>query len=131
MDINVNIKRTYQINGKEYRSREEMPQEVRALFDAAMNSTTGKNAARGPLTGKIVFNNVEYESIDDMPTYLRNIYEQTRSAVSENREQFPPGHAPAPSRPTAPEHAFSARSVFIAVLITAMAYAIYVLFVRR
>lgn len=130
MDINVNIKRSYQINGKEYRSREEMPPDVRALFDAAMNPASGKNAARGPITGKIVFNSVEYESIDDMPTYLRNLYEQSLSAAIGGREQLPPGHAPA-TRPTAPEHAFSARSALIALVLAGIAYGLYVLFAPR
>ena len=131
MELNVNIKRTYQINGRDYQSPEEMPPDVRALFDAAMNSTAGKNAARGPVTGKIVFNNVEYESPDDMPTYLRNIYEQALSAATEKNEQLPSGHAPASSRPTAPEHALSVRSLLAAILIAALACAIYFLFVRR
>jgi hypothetical protein len=130
MDIKVNVKRTYKVNDKDYSSLEEMPPDVRSLFDSAMKSSAGRGA-RGPATGKIVFNNVEYESIDEMPTYLRNIYEETLAAVSENREQLPAGRGSAPSRPTVPERAVSVRSLIITILIAVIAYAIYVFLIGK
>ncbi len=76
MKINFNIKRTFKINGKEYKSFDEMPPGIRALFEKASSTKAGSGRGEATnTTAKIVFNGVEYESSDAMPTYIRNLYE--------------------------------------------------------
>jgi hypothetical protein len=41
MNVNVNVKRKFKVNGKEYNSIEEMPQDIRNAFEKAMASKTG------------------------------------------------------------------------------------------
>lgn len=38
MSVNVNIRRKIEVNGKEYGSVDELPPDVRALYDSAMAS---------------------------------------------------------------------------------------------
>jgi hypothetical protein len=73
MNIKFNVTRKFKINGKEYGSIEEVPDNLRAAVEKAM----GHGAQTGATTKtKIVFNGHEYDSIDAMPTDARQLYEQ-------------------------------------------------------
>ena len=78
MNIKLNVKRKYKINGKEYTSIEEMPDEVRAVFQKAMDQQAGMGqTTHSSLTkAKIVFNGTEYYKIESMPQDVRQLYEK-------------------------------------------------------
>jgi hypothetical protein len=83
MNVNVNVKRKFKINGKEYNSIEEMPQDIRDAFEKAMASKTGFGLQMNPASvqTKIIFNGTEYQSIDAMPQDARQLYEKVLKAA--------------------------------------------------
>lgn len=83
MTFNVNVKRKFKINGKEYNSVEEMPDEIRTIFLKAMDSQVSSGYQMNPSTlrTKIVFNGAEYESLDAMPQDVRQLYETVMKAA--------------------------------------------------
>ncbi len=83
MKVNVNIKRTFKINGKEYNSLEEMPDNLRDAFKKAMGAQADPGHQIDPATArtKIVFNDAEYESLDAMPPDVRRLYEKILQAA--------------------------------------------------
>jgi hypothetical protein len=83
MNVNVNVKRKFKINGKEYNSVEEMPQGIRNAFEKAIVSKTGSGQQVNPamMQTKIIFNGTEYQSIDAMPQDVRQLYEKVLKAA--------------------------------------------------
>jgi hypothetical protein len=80
MNVNVNVKRKFKINGAEYNSIDEMPPDIRNAFEKAMAS----QAVTGtPVTThtKIIFNGTEYPGIDAMPQDVRQLYEKVLKAA--------------------------------------------------
>ncbi len=77
MSINMNAKRKLKINGKEYNSIEEMPDDIREIFKKSMGSQTGTVLKTGhaAVRTKIVLNGTEYDSIDAIPQDVRRLYE--------------------------------------------------------
>ena len=61
MNVNVNVKRKFKVNGKEYNSIEEMPQDIRNAFEKAIASQAGKGQSVSPATmqTKIIFTGTE------------------------------------------------------------------------
>jgi septal ring-binding cell division protein DamX len=84
MNININIKRRYKINGKEYDSIENVPEDMRDIFKKAIDLQTGTTSQINPaaIKTKIVFNGKEYESIDAMPPDDRDLYEKVLEAAA-------------------------------------------------
>ena len=80
---NVNIKRRFIVNGREYASVEEMPEDIRHAYEQAMASmgreAHGVNLA-GPQT-RVVFNGEEYGSLDEMPEDIRQLYNAAMTTV--------------------------------------------------
>ena len=83
MNVNVNVKRKYKINGKEYNSVEEMPSDIRNAFEKAMASQadTGNHINLAVTQTKIIFNGTEYQNIDAMPQDVRKLYEKVLKAA--------------------------------------------------
>ena len=77
MNININMKRKFSINGKEYNSVEEMPDDIREIFKKTMGSQTdiGHTVSRAAVRTKIVLNGTEYDSVDAIPQDVRRLYE--------------------------------------------------------
>jgi hypothetical protein len=57
MSVNVNVRRKINVNGKEYASVDELPPDVRALYDSAMASPNKKVTVK-----KITINGVDVAS---------------------------------------------------------------------
>jgi hypothetical protein len=77
MTVKVEVKSKFKVNGKEYASREEMPENIRAAYDKALASARrGDSASLGAPTTKIIFNGQEYSSEDSMPADVRQTYEE-------------------------------------------------------
>jgi hypothetical protein len=83
MNININVKRKFKINGKEYNSIEEMPDDIRETFRKAMDSQTGSGHEinHTAMRANIIFNGTEYDSIEAMPQDVRELYEKVLKAA--------------------------------------------------
>ena len=83
MSISLSIKRKFRINGKEYNSIEEMPENIREALKKAMNSqaSSGQRINSAATRSKIIFNGTEYESLDAMPQDVRQLYEKVLRAA--------------------------------------------------
>jgi hypothetical protein len=69
-------------NGREYSSPDEMPPDVRRLYDEVMASVAASNKASGPgqpavkIRTRFVVNGKEYSSVAEMPAAIRAAYEK-------------------------------------------------------
>ena len=149
MNVNVNVKRKFKINGKEYNSIEEMPPDIRSAFEKAMASQAGSGTNVTTQT-KIIFNGTEYQSIDAMPQDVRQLYEKVLKAAETGNapsniitasdisgmQAEPKNYGtaslgnmgkPAKIEPTA----FSARTLIIGVLLIALFFILYLVFQGR
>ncbi len=151
MSININVKHKFTVNGKEYSSTDEMPAEVREIFQKAMAAKAGSgqqmNAAA--IWTKIIFNGTEYESIDKMPQDVRQLYEKVLKAAetgvapsdldladmrrgilgeSKSIKAFVSGGVLSPPKI---EPAFSARTMIVSVVLAALFFLIYYLAQHR
>jgi hypothetical protein len=77
-------KRPIVVAGKRYESVEEMPAEVRRVYDLARASQEDASTA-GPV--KLVFNGKEYEGLESMPPDVRKLY-QTQQVAMETYRDF-------------------------------------------
>jgi hypothetical protein len=73
---NINIKRRIIVNGREYSSVEEMPEETRRAYERAMANVSREGDAVRPAAPqtKITFNGKEYGDVDEMPEDIRRLY---------------------------------------------------------
>jgi hypothetical protein len=132
MTLNVSFKRTFKINGKEYGSLEDMPEDVRLAFEKKAGSA-GSNTPGIPakMPSPIVFNGIEYPGIDEMPTYARNLYEQAMAAAEADAQGSAADHDPRRgSQPVRAEPSFSAKSAVAAFVLIALALLLYYLLGR-
>lgn len=98
------MSQSFTINGKTYKSVEEMPPEVRAQFESVANLLGDKNQNCVPdmmenvmragtmvmQTGKIFFEGKQYDSAEELPPEARNKYEQAMSKLKdENKDGVP------------------------------------------
>jgi|YelNatPaOPRAMG01_1025707.scaffolds.fasta_scaffold89559_3 hypothetical protein len=84
MDLKINIKRKFKVNGKEYDSMEEMPAAIREAYEKALVNAKGPKL--GEIAGspdKIVFNGQQFESMDAMPDDIRQMYETMMKSLPE------------------------------------------------
>jgi hypothetical protein len=72
------------VAGKRYASVEEMPAEVRRVYDLARASQ--ETAETAPPV-KLIFNGKEYEGLDSMPPDVRKLY-QTQQVAMETYRDF-------------------------------------------
>lgn len=77
-------KRPIVVAGKRYSSVEEMPAEVRRVYDLAMSSQEDASTA-APV--KLIFNGKEYEGLESMPPDVRKLY-QTQQVAMETYRDF-------------------------------------------
>jgi hypothetical protein len=150
MNIIMNLKRKFKIEGKESYSVEEMHhdiQEAREAFKKLIDSQLGSghriNSAVTP--SKIIFNGTEYENIDAMPQEVRQRYEKFLKAAESRAPSSGvdiagisggmPGKPGAKStarpgeirKPTKGESSFSPRTLILAAVLMALIFLIYYL----
>ena len=82
MTVKVEVKWKFKVNGKEYASREEMPENIRDAYDKALAnaSSSGSPGPGAPATG-IVFLGQEYANVDNMPADVRQTCEEVLSTA--------------------------------------------------
>jgi hypothetical protein len=120
MDVNVNVKWKFKVDGKEYASVDEMPGPVRDAYEKARAGTFGAGQAAAQAGGpsaRIVFNGREYADVESMPADVRETY---RSIMQSVRIGSPSGIP----KPITPESSLSARklALWVAVLALLAAY---------
>lgn len=71
------------VAGKTYGSIEEMPPEVRRVYDLAVTAQSEAVAKAGI---KVVFNGKEYPSLDSMPEDVRKLYQNQQVAMETYRD---------------------------------------------
>jgi len=81
--FNVNVKRKFKVNGVEYNSIEEMPENVRENFKKTMAAMAGSKQGINLAVSrtKISFNGAEYDGPDAMPPDARQLYEKALKAA--------------------------------------------------
>ncbi len=115
IDFNIKFNTKIKINGKEYGSVEEVPEEHRGTIRNALSAA--KDTAGHD---KFIVNGVEYDSLDAMPPEVRKPYEEAigkakRVTLSANINlQQPSGNLK-------PEGFLSARTVTILALLAGLA----------
>ena len=69
IEFTVNVKKRFIVNGKEYGSVEEMPEEFRAAYAKAIESAAAQGHARTLNMGKcqIAFHGKDYSIEDSLP----------------------------------------------------------------
>jgi len=151
MKININVSRKFKINGKEYNSIEEMPDDVRETFEKAMASKSGPDHQLNSATvrtTRINFNGKEYQHIDSMPPDVRNVYEKVMKAAESGAlpdidfteggsgmhrgsDTLTTGRPGDVRRPTKTEPSFSPRTFIVGFFIAALVLLLYYLFQNR
>lgn len=82
MAIRKKVIRRFIVNGKEYESLEDMPDDIRRGIEKAMaKETRTKAKPRFEMSSGIVVNGKEYDSIEEMPPDVREIYEELKEAI--------------------------------------------------
>ena len=151
MKINVNVKRTFKVDGKEYNSVEEMPLDIRAAFKNAAGSQAGSGNLTHPasMQTKIVFNGTEYQSIDAIPQDVRQLYGKVLKSAEtgvapsdidiagissgvliETETSKTTGQGDI-RRTTRTEPSFSPRALLVSAIVVALILLLYYLFVGR
>jgi hypothetical protein len=151
MNININVKRKFKINGKEYNSIEEMPDDIREIFKKTIGSQAGEvhEATTSAARTKVYFNGTEYDNIDAIPRDVRQLYEGVLKGaengtvptgiditkISSRMMTGPatPGTAPLGDnrRPTKIETSFSLRTLIVSIMVAAVIYLLYYLIQSR
>ena len=90
MDVKIDVKTKYKVNGKEYSSLEEMPPEIRAMFKEPLTGLSVPMTGPGMPSGgdKIVVNGVEYSSLESMPPEARQMYEEAMTALQADEKSM-------------------------------------------
>ncbi len=116
MKVNVTVKRRIVVNGKEYGSVDELPDDARAAYERALarGAAAGAGDASPQTTGEIVVNGQRYASLEAMPPEVRRLVGDAMAGVASGvlgpSAGSPRGHgaaAPAttasgPARPIGP-----------------------------
>ncbi len=90
MPVNLNVKTKININGKEYHSVEEMPPDVRILYEKAMaGRQSSSSSSRVSSHATITYNGQTFSSLEEMPAEVRGIYESVMAAVDKNGDGIP------------------------------------------
>ena len=102
MSININFNRKIVINGKEYHSLDELPEDVRKAYDKAL-ALAGKAGGISALRvkTKITFNGKEYEGEHEMSETERALYALAMKAAGEGGT----AGTPAATAPALPQNA--------------------------
>jgi cyclophilin family peptidyl-prolyl cis-trans isomerase len=76
MDIKISLKKSYFVNGKTYHSLEEMPADIRNIYETPVvpKGAAGPLSTEGGDSLKINFNGRVYSSPEELPADARELY---------------------------------------------------------
>ena len=140
MKIDFSVKKRFIVNGKEYDSVEEMPDQIRDAYKKAMAGAPGQGHSETLKTeeSKFVFNGNEYASEEDMSQEERELYKIVMRAMEKEGISIPGGldenRGVLPSdtripdvsgKPIVPESSLSPRKLvsFAAILVLLVGFA--------
>ena len=86
------------VAGRAYNSVEEMPSEVRRVYDLAVAAQNEADA----VSIKVVFNGKEYPSLEDMPEDVRKLYVNQQASMETYRDFSVDATTPRAAKITAP-----------------------------
>jgi len=83
MAFHVTINKKIIVNQREYKSVEEMPGDIRAVYEKAMAVAggAGQGISMKSPNQNIFVNGREYKNLEDMPPQIRRIYEGAVAAI--------------------------------------------------
>ncbi len=76
MDSKVNVRTKIVVNGREYKSVDELPPEIRDAYRKAL-----QGGPQATSTTRIVFNGQSYDSVDAMPPEARALFDAAMATV--------------------------------------------------
>ena len=85
MGIKVTLDRKLVVNGKEFNSIDELPENVRRVCKSAVSDLSGTSGHGSFAKTDIIFNGKHYTSIDAMPQEARDFYRQALQAAGLNQ----------------------------------------------
>jgi|WetSurMetagenome_2_1015567.scaffolds.fasta_scaffold729087_1 hypothetical protein len=91
MDVKINVKRRFKVNGVEYDSLEAMPPELRQAVERA--AVGGGIHVSAGADAHIVFNGKRYGTREEMPEEDRSLYDAAMAALPETGS-VPAGGSP-------------------------------------
>jgi hypothetical protein len=113
MKINININKKFVVNGKEYKTVEEMPPEVRAVFEKARSGVSIGDLLKGAINVNTKTSVVSktYGNAEELPKDVRVLYDK---AMKGNRRAISM-HSSAD--PIEPKSSFSSGWLIAAILL--------------
>jgi hypothetical protein len=96
LSVNARIKTNIRLNGREYANADEMPSDVRAAYDRAVDETAELHSGArlaAKLNAKIIVNGSEFNNAGEMSVDDRHLYHEALEAL------FPPDIAVSASEP--------------------------------
>ena len=87
------------VAGRAYNSVEEMPTEVRRVYDLAVAAQNEADAQAGI---KVIFNGKEYAGLESMPEDVRRLYQTQQQSMETYRDFSIDSTTPRAARITAP-----------------------------
>lgn len=116
IDFKVNFKTKIKINGKEYGSVEEVPEEHRGTIQNAMSAAKGPGGHK-----KMIVNGVGYDNIDEMPPEVRDRYKEALSKAKVITQSSNTSPQELRSGNIKPEGFLTSRTVTILILLAGLA----------
>ena len=99
MNIKVTVNHKLTINGREYGSLDEMPEELRKAYERAVGNDQGL-AGLTQRASRIVFQGREYGTLTDMPADVRKLYELAIAAAKYEQSHLTEIGATSDAKPT-------------------------------
>lgn len=87
------------VAGRAYNSVEEMPTEVRRVYDLAV---AAQNEADAQASIKVIFNGKEYAGVESMPEDVRRLYQTQQQSMETYRDFSIDSTTPRAAKITAP-----------------------------
>ena len=81
--MNITLKTKIRCNGKEYSSVDELPPEIRSLYERAI-AGGGKFAMSHSITPRLVINGQEFSSTADMSVAEKKLYDDAMQLIHDN-----------------------------------------------
>lgn len=87
MPVKFNVKTRIKVNGIEYSSPDEMPEDVRAKYEKAL-AQRGLPNTHIKSSSKITFNGQTFNSAEEMPPDIRRIYESVMDSMDRKQDEL-------------------------------------------
>ncbi len=89
MPIKFNVKTRIVVNGKEYSSPEEMPEEVRRVYERARLQQEQQPNLTVSHHEKISIDGQTFNTVEEMPPDIRRIYDSVMASIDKNQDGVP------------------------------------------